>query len=75
MSNLKRRSRKKYFATVVIVKGSLDKAFSIYKQCAEKVIQYSSTPAVNHKLLSLWKERENNWYKKYIALETLLKGH
>jgi hypothetical protein len=74
MSNLKRRSRKKYFATVVIVKGSLDKAFRIYKQCAAKVVQYSSTPAVNHKMLALWKEREDNWYRKYTALEKLLAG-
>jgi hypothetical protein len=75
LTNLKKVNRKKYFAAVVILKGSLEKAFRIYQQCAKKVQEYSSTPATNHKLLALWKERENNWYKKYVALEKLLSGN
>jgi hypothetical protein len=74
LANLKKSNRKKYFAAVVILKGSLEKAFRIYQQCAKKVVEYSSTRAVNTKLLSLWRRREDNWYRKYTALEKLLSG-
>lgn len=69
---LKRKDYKKYKTVLFIIKGSLRKAFDIYKQCAEKVIELSSTPATNVKLLEIWKQREDNWYRKYTMLDRLV---
>lgn len=70
--DLKRKDYKKYRTVLFIVKGSLKRAFNIYKQCAEKVLDI---PVTNTKLLELWKRREDNWYRKYVMLDKLVGFH